>query len=118
MYMGEPAIAGMADVDGTKKPGTAPASGTDDRKTVSQILGKYLGRIDIATNYGIVGDTNSWYVYYTLQDGDSAKVKTILANKANAAGLLGAADSNLATLTADTTTYYTTTDAVIALKVR
>ncbi len=120
MYMNEPAVAGMTDIDGTKKPGTAPASGTDDRKTVSQILGKYLGRIDIATNYGIVGDTNSWYVYYTLQDSESAKVKAILAKKANAAGLLGAADSNLATLTADTTTYYTAADAnkVIALRVR
>lgn len=117
MYIGEPAVAGLTavanttDIDGE-------GAGTD---TVAKVFGKYLGRIDIPTNYGIVGDTDAWYVYYTLQASDSAKVKAILDSKANAAGLLGAADANLATLEAVTAYYDADADpaqTVIALRVR
>ena len=121
MYMNEPAVAGMTSIanDTATTVVKTPAAGETAAtyKTVGEVLGEYLGRIDIATNYGIVGNGDAWYVFYTLQDSDSAKVKTILANKANAAGLLGAADANLATLTA-VTAYYVDTNKVIALRVR
>ncbi len=111
MYMNEPAVAGLSEI--TKNDEIVGTS------TVEKVFGKYLGRINIAEHYGIVGDTNSWYVYYELQDSsDSTKVKAILAKKANAAGILGAADATLATLTKDDTTYFVATDKVIALRVR
>ena len=102
-----PAIANDTDVDGDG----------DGTEKVSDVLGKLLGRVDIATNYGIVGDGTAWYVYYTITADDTANVKTKLKDSANKAGLLGAADSAIATLKA-VTAYYTGTETVIALRVR
>ena len=99
MYMERPEVAGMnAIANDTPTPVVkSPASGSESAtyKTVAEVLGEFLGRIDIAAHYGIVGDANHWYVYYELQNTDSAKVQAVLEEKANAAGLLGAPDASV-----------------------
>ena len=115
MYIGEPAVAGLDEVTNTQA-----VSGS----TVGALLGKYLGRTDIAANYGIIGDASSWYVYYTLQASDSAKVKAELNGMANKAGLLGGKEASVGELGGTGASYYdnTLTEAnahtVVALRVR
>ena len=93
-----PAIAGDTDIDGDE-------SGTD---TVAKVLGGLLGREDIATNYGIVGTGDKWFVYYNITDKDSAKVKAKLLASANAVGLYAQAVSgeNATATVAAFTGYY------------
>ncbi|MBQ4431543.1 MAG: prepilin-type N-terminal cleavage/methylation domain-containing protein [Synergistaceae bacterium] len=117
MYTEEPAVAGLAAI----ADGDTAVTGSSTGNTVKAVLGKYLGRIDIATNYGIVGDKDAWYVYYELQATDSAKVKAKLAGMANRVGLLGASGKTLAILSAVTAYYSDTSETastVVALRVR
>lgn len=120
MYMNEPAVAGLAAIANGDEAVTGSTTGT----TVKAVLGRYLGRIDIPTNYGIVGGASSWYVYYELQTTDSAKVKAKLKSMANRAGLLGAKGKTIAILEANGIGYYDDTvtgddaQTVVALRVR
>ena len=86
MYMEKPEVASLATISGNGQAVTL--TGETSATNVGKVLGEFLGRLDIAENYGIFGDSKHWYVYYELQPSDSTKVKAILGAKANAAGLL------------------------------
>ena len=116
MYMERADIASLSevandtDIDGDDGEG---------EETVGDVLGKLLGRIDIADNYGIIGDGSSWYVYYTITADESKNVKDKLAAAANKSGLLGGTAATVAVFGAATDYYGGTDDEeVIALKVR
>ena len=129
MYMHEPAVAALTEIANTSEITVKEAVGTEgqagyqaaEKKTVAAILGERIGRTDLPTGYSIVGDTDDWYVVYTFQTNDSAQVKTILKNKASAAGLYGGtAATSVETITTTAGTYYggTAAELVVALKVR
>ena len=106
------AIANDTDIDGTDGAGT---------EKVGEALGSFLGRKDIAPNYGIVGTGDTWFVYYTITTNDSAKVKAKLLASATAVGLYAqTVAENAAPTVAGFANYYTTVDTenCIALKVR
>ena len=102
--------------------GTATVGSTTSDVTTT--LKKYLGKNDLGTSYGLVGDTTAWYVVYALGATDSAGVKNKLYASASKAELLGAGANDIDTLNATTTTYYDNTKTgdeaqkYIALKVR
>ncbi|MBQ7214584.1 MAG: prepilin-type N-terminal cleavage/methylation domain-containing protein [Synergistaceae bacterium] len=122
MYMEEPEVASMTEInlDGSSKPGIAPTEGGDERKTTAEILGARLGRKDIAAGYGLVGSSEAWYVVYTITTADSANVKSILKDKANAMGLYASSSAPTTTTNCGFEDYYTGDDdeIYIALKVR
>ena len=120
MYMEEPKVASDTAITNEKEIEITPASGTGQdaiaavTKKVGEILGERLGRKDIATGYGIVGDANHWYIYYTITADDSANVKAKLQTSANAAGLYGGTSA----ATTAFEDYYTGTENFVALMVR
>ena len=124
MYMEEPKVASDTAITTEKSITIKEAVAADSAngieaqdavtKKVGEVLGERLGRKDIATGYGIVGDKDHWYVYYTITADDSANVKAKLKDSANAAGLYGGASAEASAFT----TYYTGTQDFVALMVR
>ena len=124
MYMEEPKIASLNPINNDATIEITPAGKDESNndipavtKSIAKYLGERLGRKDLATGYGIVGDGTAWFVYYTLTDSDTANVKAKLQNQAQAVGLWVA---SAVTDTSGFTDYYssTSTGTYIALKVR
>ena len=127
MYQNVPEVASI-------NTGTDPITGSStvsvggNSTTVGKVLGERLGRLDIPTNYGLIGnETNGWYVYYTLQTSDTANTRKKLSAVANRAGLIGITTATPAAPTAfvgNTIGYYDNTatedneQKCIALRVR
>ena len=116
MYLEKPEVAGLTAISGNNQPVTL--IGETSATTVGAVLGEFLGRIDITENYGIFGDAKHWYVYYDVQPDDSAKVRAILADKANKVGLLGADSTSVEGIDDYGPAYYMAGADYIVLMVR
>ena len=116
MYVEKPEVASLMAISGNSQ--SVTLTGATSATTVEKVLGEFLGRVDIAQHYGIFGDEKHWYVYYEIQPSDSAKVKAILGEKANAAGLLAADDTSVDGIDDYSSTYYSGNEEYLVLMVR
>ena len=114
MYMEKPEVASTATIGDS-------VNITALGKTVAEILGEFVGKKSIGTNYHIIGSSKGWYVYYVLGADENTNVRAKLKAKAEDAGLWAtttapaatATDSNNVTTEVDNcgfTVYYNDTD--------